>query len=121
MAAKLLSLRNVPDTEADDIRELLTKHRIDFYETPPNYWGISAPIIWLEDPTDLDIAKDLLETFQEELTRRERAAYAERIANNQQPTLLDALLRHPLQVVAFLALAGIIAYISIAPFINLGQ
>lgn len=121
MAAKLLSLRNVPDEEADAICDLLTRHHIDFYETPPGNWGISAPIIWIEDELQLARAKSLLETFQEALTERERAAYAERVANNEQPTLLNTIIRNPLRVLAFIALAATIAYLSIMPFINLGQ
>lgn len=121
MAAKLFSLRNVPDEEADGVRDLLTRHHIDFYETPAGNWGISAPIIWVEDELQLDRAKSLLETFQEEYTARERAEHAQRVANNQQPTLLSNILRHPIQALALLVFAGIVAYFSVMPFIELGQ
>lgn len=100
---------------------MLTQHHIDFYVTPHSHWGISAPIIWIEDELQLDRAKSLLDTFQEEWTQRERAAYAERIANKQQPTLIGTLLRHPLRVIALLLFAAIIAYFSTVPFIELGQ
>ena len=121
MAVKLLSLRDVPDEEAEGICELLTQHKIDFYVTPYSRWGISAPIIWIEDELQLERAKTLLDSFQEEWTARERAAHAERVASNQQPTLLGTLLEHPVRVLALLAFAGIIAYFSIVPFIELGR
>ena len=121
MSAKLFSLRNVPDEEADGVRDLLTQHNIDFYETPPNAWGISAPIIWVGDEAQLDRAKNLLERFQREYTERERTAHTERLENKQQPTLLGTLLQHPVRVLALLAFAGIVAYFSIMPFVKLGQ
>ncbi len=121
MAAKLFSLRNVPDEEADGVRDLLRQHNIAFYETPPNAWGISAPIIWVEDPAQLARAKNLLERFQVEYTARASAAHAAQRVNQQQPTLLGTLLQHPLRTLGLLAFAGIIAYVSIVPFIELGQ
>ena len=121
MAAKLISLRDVPDEEAEGICEMLTRHHIDFYVTPHSRWGISAPIIWIEDELQLERAKALLDNFQEAWTERERAAYTERVANNQQPTLLGTPLQHPIRMLALLAFAGVIAYFSIVPFIELGQ
>lgn len=121
MAAKLLSLRDVPDEEAEGICEMLTNHHIGFYVTPHSRWGISAPIIWIEDELQLERAKTLLGSFQEAWTERERTAYAKRVASNQQPTLLGTLLQHPIRVIALLAFAGVIAYFSIVPFIELGK
>src|SRR5690606_18742767 len=37
----LLNLRQVPADEASEVRELLSRHAIDFYETTPSQWGIS--------------------------------------------------------------------------------
>ena len=100
---------------------MLTQHHIDFYVTPHSRWGISAPIIWIEDELQLERAKSLLDTFQKEWTKREKAAYAERVATHQQPTLLYTILQNPLRVLALVAFAAVIAYISIVPFIELGQ
>ena len=43
MSKLLFRLRNVPDDEADEVRELLTQHSIEFYETGAGNWGISMP------------------------------------------------------------------------------
>jgi len=47
MAVQLFKLKGVPEDEAEDIRNLLTNHYIDHYETPAGNWGISMPAIWL--------------------------------------------------------------------------
>ena len=49
MAKLFLNLRNVPGDEADDVRDLLRANAIDFYETQPSPWGISAGGLWIED------------------------------------------------------------------------
>ena len=53
MAKLLLNLRNVPDDEADEVRALLNDRGIDFYETPPSFWGVSAGGLWLPGPDQL--------------------------------------------------------------------
>ena len=42
MAKLLFNLRNVPEDEADEVRQLLTTHGVDWYETRPGPWGIST-------------------------------------------------------------------------------
>jgi len=50
MTTLLLNLRRVPDDEADEVRALLERHDIPFYETTPSLWGVSAGGIWLSRP-----------------------------------------------------------------------
>ena len=57
MAKLFLNLRNVPGDEADDVRDLLRANAIDFYETQPSPWGISAGGLWIEDVDQLTRAK----------------------------------------------------------------
>ena len=78
MPVKLFNLRNVPDDEADDIRRLLDERGFDYYETPPGNWGISAAIIWLNDPDDLPVAKKLIDAYQAERGERMRREYAQK-------------------------------------------
>ena len=49
MPELLFKLRNVPDDEAEEVRQLLNDHEINFYETRAGGWGISMPGIWLPD------------------------------------------------------------------------
>ncbi len=121
MSAQLISLRHVLEDEAEEIRQLLTKHRIEFYETPPGNWGISMPAIWLHDEDDLEHAKALLDTYQEERGQRIREEYTQLKSAGLHRTLLDEIRANPVKVVAFIALAAAVAYFSITPFLELSQ
>jgi len=120
MAVKLFNLRHVPEDEADDIRSLLEERGFDFYETPRGNWGISAPIIWLNDPDDLPLAKKLIDQYQEERGERMRAEYERMKANGELPTILDKLAENPLEFILMIIVICVVAYISISPFINIG-
>ncbi len=76
MAKILFRLHGVPDDEADDVRELLANHGIDFYETSAGNWGVSMPAIWLINEDQFEKARALLDTYQNERTHRMRAEYA---------------------------------------------
>ena len=75
MPSLLVSLRGVPDDEAEEIRELLDSNGIRFYETSPSPWGISSGAIWLGEETDLSRAKSLVADYQKERFLRKRAEY----------------------------------------------
>jgi hypothetical protein len=105
MAVLLVNLRHVPDDEAEELRDVLERHRIDVYETPPGRWGISAGGIWLRDDDQLDHARQLMADYQEQRRARARAEPPPR--------------RHPLQILIYLAIAAMILYFSIWPFLRL--
>lgn len=107
MAVRLINLRHVPDDEADEVREVLQAHQIDFYETPPGRWGISAGGIWLRDKSQLPQARQLMADYQKQ--RQERAR-----AEEPPPR------KHPVQILIYLVIIGLILYFSIMPFMNLG-
>ena len=71
MAKLLFHLRNVPDDEADEVRNLLTRNGVDWYETRPGPWGISTGALWLRDAEAYPGARQLLDDYQK--TRREQA------------------------------------------------
>jgi hypothetical protein len=107
MATLLVNLRNVPDDEAEEVRQVLTAHRIDFYETPPGRWGISAGAIWLRDAAQLGEARQLMNDYQEQRRARARADLPAR--------------KHPLQILIYLSIVAAILYFSIQPFLSLGR
>lgn len=121
MAVKLMSLRDVSGEEAEEIRALLSERRFDYYETPAGNWGISAPMIWLREPEDLDIAKKLLESYQQERSQRIQEEYQQLRERGEQRKFLDEIREYPLRVIALVALAAAVAYFSVVPFIELGQ
>ncbi len=120
MAKMLMNLRGVPDEEAEEVRALLRRHDIDFYETAPNHWGLTMGAIWLRDESQAEEAKRRLAEYQEERQARMRAEYERRRREGNAETMVSLFLRDPLRVAIYLALVGVILYFSIRPFIGMG-
>ena len=76
MSKLLLNLRNVPDDEADDVRAMLDAHQIEYYETTPSTWGISAGGIWVQADAGLPEAKRLMADYQLQRGIRAREEHA---------------------------------------------
>ncbi len=116
MAKQIFRLRGVPDDEAEDIRQLLSEHHIEFYETPAGNWGISMPALWLVDESQESVAKALITEYQEERFRKARAHYEQLKREGKQPTLWGSFLNNPLQFLLYLA--GILAliYFTVMPY-----
>ncbi len=121
MSVQLFRLKNVSDDEAEDIRTLLTNNHIDYYETPAGNWGVSMPAIWLNDDEELERAKDLIDRYQQERQANIRKEYEQAKKSGQQQTLLTELFNHPLQFIIYVAIAVLVLYVSIRPFLNFGQ
>ena len=121
MAVLLISLRNVPDDEADAIRALLSENDIDFFETSAGNWGISAPGIWLRDSDRYDHAKELLEGFQQSWTKAQKEKFRQLAHNGEIDTVFDRFKQNPLQVIIYIAIVLFILYISINPYVNFGD
>lgn len=117
----LLNLRHVPEDEAREVRELLDGNGIGYYETPPNWWGISMGAIWLEDPDQVERAKALLDAYQAERAERMRAEYEALKRSGQAETVWTRLWRHPVQSVAYTAIVLLVLYFSTKPFLALGS
>ena len=77
MSALIFRLRNVPEDEAMQVRDLLDEHRIDWFETAAGNWGIGMPGLWVKDADDAQRARTLIDTFQQELSSNERARFRE--------------------------------------------
>ena len=113
----LVNLQQVPEDEAEAIRELLYKNDIRFYETQAGRWRIGLAGIWLPDTSQKQQAEQLVDQYQQQ---RYRDAQIER-EHLQQLGLLQSMLeqfyKEPVKVSA--AILGIVAVLSISilPFI----
>lgn len=116
MSRLLIKLRHAPDDEIEEIRRLLQDHRIDFYETKAGAWGISAPGIWLNDEGQYERARALLDDYEENRFREQRAEYDRLRRTGEHRTFVQNLLDNPLQVVTYGLIAGLIIYFTISPF-----
>jgi hypothetical protein len=119
MSILLFRLRNVPDDEANDIRELLNNNNYEFYETSAGNWGISTAAIWLKDKKQLENAKILIEKYQTERGISQRRDYEQLRESGSHKTLFDAFKENPFRFVAYLIFVGFIIYISTKPFLTL--
>lgn len=120
MAKLLFDLRNVPDDEADEVRELLDANEIAFYETKPAAWGLFAGGLWIIDDAGLAAAKALLADYQRQRQAMARAEYAAARRDGTAETLWTTLRREPRRVVVLLLAVAFIIALTVLPFILLG-
>ena len=118
MAKILFRLRQVPDEEADEVRELLDQHSIDWYETTAGKFQISFPAIWLRDESQEEKARALLAEYEQQRVSRVRAEYEQREAEGETETMLQRTLSKPGPVLLALIAVCFILYISIKPFLS---
>ncbi len=121
MSVILFKLKNVPDDEADEVRELLAKNNIDYYETSAGKWGISMPAIWLNDETQFENARHLIEAYQSERVHRVKEEYKRLEREGKIETIVDRIKQKPMQSILYLALILFVAYVSIKPFLDIGK
>jgi len=120
MPSLLLNLRHVPDDEADEVRALLDAHRIDYYETPPNRWGISMGGIWVGDMQQAERARQLLATYQAERARNARARHEEERQAGTADTIARRFRRDPVRMLLFSAIALALLAFIVYPFFFIG-
>lgn len=121
MSVLLFKLRNVPEDEADDIRALLESNNFDYYETSGGNWGISTAAIWLKNRDELERARAIIDTYQQERSIQQRQAYAQLRASGEHKTILDAIKENPFRFFAYILFIAVLLYFSIKPFISLGN
>jgi hypothetical protein len=118
MAKLLLNLRYVPDDEAEEVRALLEAHEIDYYETKPSIWGVSAGGIWLRHDRDIAAAERLMADYQDRRHAHARDEY-EAAKRGGGATLAAALRAHPLRTAVVLLGIALVLAVSAAPFLKL--
>jgi hypothetical protein len=118
MSVLLFKLRDVPDEEADAVRALLEEHQFEIFETSAGRWQISIAAIWLRDEDDYDRARALLDDFQSDYVREVQAEYEAGVQAGDVDTFWHRLWWNPFRVVIYLVVVGLIAYLSVAPFLS---
>ena len=119
MSILLFRLRNVPEDEAEDVRELLNDNGLEFYETSAGNWGISTAAIWLKNKEQIENAKILIENYQTKRGISQRQNYEELKKSGAHKTLLDVFKENPFRFAAYLIFVGFIVYVSTKPFLTL--
>ena len=119
MATLFFKLRHVPEDEANEVRELLDIHDIEYYETSAGNWRISMPAIWLSDDQQVSEARQLLDQYQKQRYEKARLEFEEQRLAGQQKTFWSNFLRNPFQVTFYLALVVFVIYLSLQVFLSL--
>lgn len=120
MPILLFSLRGVPEDEASEVRELLTEHEINFYETSAGNWGVSMPALWLRHEADLETARQLLDEYQQQRQITQRQLYLQQKQAGQSKTLFRAFKEKPVLFITYLAVLILVVYVSIKFLFELG-
>ncbi len=116
MAKLIFKLNNVPDDEANEIRDLLETNKIDFYETTAGNFGLSFAAIWLRDELQLTRAKYLIEEYQKERYNKVTEHYQSLKLSGQNLTYWQSLQQFPIKIPAVIIFIVVLFYFSIAPF-----
>jgi len=119
MGKLLLNLRHVPDDEADDVRDMLEGEGIEFYETPPNRWGITVGGIWVRDPDDMPRARALMSEYQAQRLEQARADREARREAGELEGFWASLANNPLQYLVAAAATVMILFILFYPFLGM--
>lgn len=121
MSKQLLNLRNVPDDEAEEVRGFLEEHAIEYYETPPNRWGITMGGIWIRHDEDYPRARELMADYQAGRAEQARAEYRDRQRRGEVETMATVIRDRPLQVLVYFAVcAGIVVLMLLPVWLLLG-
>ena len=121
MAKLIFKLKLVSYDEADDIKNLLTENKIDFYESPAGNWEISMHALWLNDEAQYTQAKQLIDEYQVKRSQRIRLETQQKIDQGELETFIQRLFNKPIQFFITLAIIIFILYFSIMPFLEIGQ
>ncbi len=121
MAKLIFKLKSVSYDEADDIKNLLTENKIDFYESPAGNYEVSVHALWVNDDTQCKQAKQLIDEYQNKRSQRIRLETQQKIDKGEFETFFQRLLNRPVQFISYLAIILFILYFSIMPFLNMGQ
>lgn len=114
MSKRLFYLRGVPDDEAGEIRELLDREGLAWYETPPSPWGISHGALWLSDAADYGRAKALLDDYQRQRGEQARSEHAQAKREGNAQTFVQLLRERPAFVLITLGAILFIVVLTLA-------
>jgi len=116
MPVMLFKLRGVDEEEAEEIRELLTQHEIDFYETTNGRWGLGFAAIWLNNESLFSQAKSLVDEYQINRCKIAREEYEQLRLAGKQRTFWSNFKANPAQVLLTIIAVIIVCLFVLSPF-----
>jgi hypothetical protein len=119
MSKMLFRMRDVPDDEAEEVRDILKAHDIEYFETFAGNWGISMPAIWVQNPDQFTQARELLDSYENTRAEKSRLGYEQKLEQGEVKSTRQLFLDRPFQFIAYWLLIVIVVFISIYYFFNL--
>lgn len=118
MSKILFKLRDVPDDEAQEVRELLERNEIEYYETLGGNWGISLPALWLKKEAQQNRARELLDAYQRDRAGRAREEYERSRLRGNPSARRTNFAESPLRFSAYLGLIALVLFLSLGFFLS---
>ena len=115
MSKLVFRLNNVPEEEAEAVRQLLADNHIDFYETHAGRWGISVAALWLKNDDDFVHARQLIDEFQQSHLIAMRAQYEQAKKDGLVPTFWQLLRASPFVFISYWVLILAVAALTLFP------
>ena len=119
MPQLLFRLSQVGEDEAEKLRQLLMNNDIAFYEPGAGFWGTGIAAIWLERQEQFSMARELLDNYQINRSETFQQAWLQQKINGEQRGWRERFVEQPLKTILFVFLAGLVAYISVKPFVDM--
>lgn len=119
MATLLFRLGNVPEEEAEEVRNLLEARGFDTFESRAGFWGLGVAAIWLRDESQYEAAREALDAYQQGLAERVRQERNELAERGEAPTLWTRLRHHPVRMLLVAVAVSVILVITLLPFLGL--
>lgn len=118
MATLLFRLNDAPEDEAEDVRQLLTDKGLNFYETHAGFFGLGVAAIWLNDDSQLPLARAIIDEYQSQRTIIQRQHYEALRASGEIPGFGQLILQHPFRFAGIVLLVVFILLLTLLPFWN---
>lgn len=118
MPELLFNLRNVPDDEQTEVRQLLVDNDIDYYETSAGFWGIGTVAIWLKTDKQLVFAKQLLSEYQAARQLSAQQAYQDAKEKGELKNFTQMFKQQPVTISVYLLIIAALLTFMLAPFIH---
>jgi hypothetical protein len=116
MATLLFRLNNVPEDEAEDVRQLLDDKGFAFYETQAGFFGLGVAAIWLVNDQQLPLAQAILDEYQAKRAIEQRQHYETLRASGEIPGFFQSILQHPIRFIGVLLLIAFVLSLMLIPF-----
>ena len=118
MAKLLFRMRDVPDDEAEEVRELLEKKEIEFFETSAGNWGASMPGLWLVNEQQFEEARAVLDEYQKARSAKVKSQYLKQREAGGITTVWQSFRSGPLRFSLYVGLAALVLFLSLRFFLS---